>query len=98
MGTSTNTSANVAHIYSQNRLITAMKRGTKVLKLGRVGKPHYCFFHLAPSEDCLEWYNEKKRNVKKVVMLRDVLEMRVGQASHETALFRYTNHFYMRTS
>ena len=77
MASSTN--ANTTHVNNKNRLITAMKRGTKVLKLGRVGKPHYCFFHLAPSEDCLEWYNEKKRNVKKIVMLRDVLEMRVGQ-------------------
>ena len=42
------------------------------------GRPHYCYFHLMHTEDCVEWFNEKKR-IKKALMLRDVIELKTGQ-------------------
>ncbi|XP_010551527.1 PREDICTED: uncharacterized protein LOC104822111 isoform X2 [Tarenaya hassleriana] len=62
--------------------ITALKKGSYLLKYGRRGKPKFCPFHLSSDESGLVWYSGKE---EKQVKLSQVLRIVPGQ---RTATFK----------
>ena len=55
------------------------------------GRPHYCYFHVTHTEDCVEWFNEKKR-IKKALLLRDVIELKTGQVNQSNQSINKKKH------
>ncbi|XP_059638765.1 PH, RCC1 and FYVE domains-containing protein 1 [Cornus florida] len=62
--------------------ITALKRGSYLLKYGRRGKPKFCPFHLSNDETVLIWYAGKK---EKQLRLSHISRIIPGQ---RTAIFQ----------
>ncbi|CAK9138076.1 unnamed protein product [Ilex paraguariensis] len=68
-----------------DQAITALKRGSYLLKYGRRGKPKFCPFRLSNDEVTLKWYAGKE---EKQLRLTNVSQIIPGQRTAITALKR----------
>ncbi|KAB1994180.1 hypothetical protein ES319_D13G081900v1 [Gossypium barbadense] len=56
-----------------NQAITALKKGTCLLKYGRRGKPKFCPFHLSNDESKLIWYSGKEEKQLKLSQVSRII-------------------------
>jgi hypothetical protein len=61
--------------------LRALLCGTKLLKAGRSGRPHFRFFQLSSDLSRLSWQSQRKSSDESSVAVQDMNELMVGQKS-----------------